>query len=216
MTIAGAMRLGIGYNRAPMGLPRLRQPLPPPQDEVQWICRCQEGDAAAFRHLVEKYQDRAFWIAYHVVGHAEDAQDIVQEAFLRAYRALPRFRAGKRFYTWFYRIVVHLGIDCLRKRRENPERTVEDAERIEAACWDPARPLLRDEAAGRVQELLGSLSDRERAILVLRDIEGFSAKEIAEVIRTNHATVRWWLFLARKSFRREWEMRYGRENPCEG
>jgi RNA polymerase sigma-70 factor (ECF subfamily) len=201
-----------------MGLPRLRRApeasdLEPPEEETQWILRCQSGDHSAFRELVERYEERAFWVAYHLVGHVEDAQDIVQEAFIRAFRAIPRFRIGRRFYTWFYRIVLHLAIDALRKRRE-ARRMSEVDESVASVGGDPSLPILKDESAARVQEMLEKLSARERAILVLRDIEGFSAKEIADIIQSNHATVRWWLFLARKQFRREWERRFGKEDPC--
>jgi RNA polymerase sigma-70 factor, ECF subfamily len=212
--IAEAPRKILGYNRAGMGLPRLQQQVSSPEDEAQWILRCQAGDSAAFRSLVERYERRAFWIAYHMLGHVEDAQDVVQEAFIRVFRALPRFRLGKRFYTWFYRIVLHLAIDTLRKRREAGGRVVEVAETLEEDAPDPSETFLRDESAARVQEVLEKLPPKERAILVLRDIEGFSAKEIADIIQSNHATVRWWLFLARKEFRRAWEGRYGKEDPC--
>jgi RNA polymerase sigma-70 factor (ECF subfamily) len=149
-----------------------------------------------------------------MVRHAEDAQDLVQEAFIRAFRAMPRFSLGKRFYTWFYQILLHLAIDFLRKRRERSDLRVEAIEALEDDEVDPMERLLRTESSERVQELLEKLPARERAILILRDIEGLSAKEIAEIIHTNHATVRWWLFLARKQFRREWENRYGEEDPC--
>ncbi len=205
---------GLVYNRAGMGLSRLPPAVRAPDDEAQCILRCQAGDAAAFKTLVDKYERRAFWIAYHMLGHVEDAQDVVQEAFIRVFRAIPRFRLGKRFYTWFYRIVLHLAIDTLRKRRETCLKSVEVAESLEAAGADPSESLLRDESAARVQELLEKLPPKERAILVLRDLEGFSAKEIADIIQSNHATVRWWLFLARKEFRRAWEARFGKEDPC--
>ncbi len=204
----------MGYNRCPMGLPRLRQAVAKPEEEAAWIARCQSGDQSAFRTLVEKYETRAFWIAYHMVGHVEDAQDVVQEAFIRVHRAIPRFRVGKRFYTWFYQIVVHLAIDALRKRRERRDMDVDEAGEIQASVQDVAERLAQDEASARVQDLLRRLPPRERAILILRDIEGFSAKEIADIIHSNHGTVRWWLFLARKSFRREWERRFGKEDPC--
>src|SRR5262249_50007825 len=162
--------------------------------------------------LVEKYEGRAFWIAYHMLGHTDDAQDVVQDAFVRAFRALPRFRLGKPFYTWFCQIVIHLAIDTLRKRRGGA-RALAVAQSPSASNGDPSDRLLKDESAACVQELLERLPPRERAILVLRDIEGVSAKEIADIIGSNHATVRWWLFLARKQFRREWESRFGKEDP---
>jgi RNA polymerase sigma-70 factor, ECF subfamily len=225
MTIAEAKLFDWGYNQGPMGLSRLPQSKVSRDEpdegrreqlqlEVQWISSCQSGDPSAFKHLVERYERRAFWVAYHMVSHVEDAQDLVQEAFIRAFRAMPRFKLGNRFYTWFYQILMNQVIDFLRKRRERSDLQVEVAESIEDSQDDPMGQLLRTESSERVQQLLVKLPPRERAILILRDIEGFSAKEIAEIIHTNHATVRWWLFLARKQFRREWESRYGEEDPC--
>jgi RNA polymerase sigma-70 factor (ECF subfamily) len=184
------------------------------QEEEQWILRCQAGDTTAFRGLVTRYENRAFWVAYRIVGNEEDARDIVQEAFVRVFRALPRFQLGKRFYTWFYQIVLHLAIDGLRKRREQVPMNVEAVEELSDSRPEPLEQLSREEFGERVQVLLERLPARERAILVLRDIEGFSGKEISEIVDSNHATVRWWLYLARKQFRREWERLYGGENPC--
>jgi len=185
------------------------------REEAQWIVRCQEGDTSAFHGLVARYENRAFWVAYRIVGNEDDAQDVVQEAFVRVFRALPRFRQGTRFYTWFYQIVLHLAIDTLRKRREQVSMSSEEAEELSDSRPEPLEQLSREEFDERVQLLLERLPDRERAILVLRDIEGFSGKEISEIVDSNHATVRWWLYLARKQFRREWERLYGGENPCD-
>jgi RNA polymerase sigma-70 factor (ECF subfamily) len=121
---------------------------------------------------------------------------------------------GRRFYTWFYQIVLHLAIDALRKRREQGSLHEDAGDSLRSPQSEPVEQLARDETADRVQALLARLPPRQRAILVLRDIEGFTAKEISDIIQTNHATVRWWLFLARKVFREEWERRYGKEDPC--
>ena len=185
------------------------------EEEIEWIRRCQAGDSSAFRGLVTRYESRAFWVAYRIVGNEDDAEDIVQEAFVRVYRALPRFRLGKRFYTWFYQIVLHLAIDSLRKKRDQSSSNAGALEDLSDSRPEPLEELSRSEFGERVQVLLERLPARERAILVLRDIEGFSGKEISEIVNTNHATVRWWLYLARKQFRREWERLYGRENPCD-
>jgi len=184
------------------------------REEAEWILRCQAGDSSAFHGLVTRYENRAFWVAYRIVGNDDDAQDIVQEAFVRVFRALPRFREGKRFYTWFYQIVLHLAIDSLRKRREQVPMSSEEVDELSDSHPEPLEQLSREEFDERVQTLLERLPARERAILVLRDIEGFSGKEISEIVDSNHATVRWWLYLARKQFRREWERLYGGENPC--
>lgn len=198
-----------------MGLPRSRRQLLASQDEEQeWIVRCQCGDASAFQSLVERYEERAYWVAYHLVGQAEDAQDVVQEAFIRVFRSIQSFRLGKRFYTWFYQIVLHLAIDHLRRRREHEALADARTQSLAAGTPEPGEAMDRHESVARVQEVLDGLPERDRAILTLRDIEGFSAKDIAEIVRSNHATVRWWLFLARKQFRREWVRRFGKEDPC--
>jgi RNA polymerase sigma-70 factor (ECF subfamily) len=206
------------YNRAPMVLSKFRIPLESADEDAQWILRCQAGDASAFRQLVERYERRAWCVAFHMVGHDEDARDIVQEAFIRVYRALPRFRVGKRFFTWFYRIILHLAIDHMRRCRERGALGLEAADAEGASTSnpssDPVRQALRDEASERVQRLLEKLPERDRAVLVLRDIEGLSAVEIAEIVGSNPATVRWWLFLARKQFRHRWESLYGEEDTC--
>ena len=90
----------------------------------------------------------------------------------------------------------------------------EEVDELSDSHPEPLEQLSREEFDERVQTLLERLPARERAILVLRDIEGFSGKEISEIVDSNHATVRWWLYLARKQFRREWERLYGGENPC--
>jgi RNA polymerase sigma-70 factor (ECF subfamily) len=197
-----------------MGLPRSHRPAFSGEEETQWILRCQSGDCSAFRCLVERYEERALRVAYHLVGQAEDAQDIVQDAFVRVFRALGSFRVGRRFYTWFYQIVLHLAIDHLRRRREHAGVSEEISSGLPAEEPEPLERLSRDESAEKVRRLLDRLSPRERAILVLRDIEGLTSKEIAEIIHSNHATVRWWLYLARKQFRAEWERRYGKGDPC--
>jgi len=80
---------------------------------------CQQGDKDAFRNLVERYQNKIFWVAYQMVGNHEEARDISQEAFIRVYRSLDKFHLTSNFYTWLYRIVVNLCIDFLRKQKPN-------------------------------------------------------------------------------------------------
>src|SRR5262245_41171772 len=124
----------------PSRLPAPSRLLPPGsvEDETDWIVRIQSGDRGAFQSLVERYEKRAFWVAYHMVGQTEDAQDIVQEAFIRVYRAIHGFRIGQRFYTWFYQILLHLAIDHLRRRREIRDIAGEAGGKLLARVEEPS------------------------------------------------------------------------------
>lgn len=169
------------------------------------IERALAGDQQAFAELVARYQRKGFWIAYHTLGRVEEARDVVQEAFLRVYRSLDKFDFARNFYTWFYRIVMNLAIDALRKVKQSRAATVEDmAERFAAPDDEPA-PLERTETRGLVWQVLDLLDDKFRSVLVLRDLQGLSCREIAPILKVTHATVRWRLHRGRKLFRERWE-----------
>ncbi|MCI0652807.1 MAG: sigma-70 family RNA polymerase sigma factor, partial [Planctomycetes bacterium] len=176
------------------------------EDRV-WAQGACAGDHAAFEALVRKYQSRCVCIARSFVRSEDSARDVAQEAFVRLYRSLHRYDPGQRFYTWLYRIVVHLAIDHLRKNRPWSRARVEAIER-EAEAWrgtaTPASGLETIELRERVAGILRALPVKYRVLLVLRDVEGFNSKEIAEIAGWNHATVRWRLHRARQLFRAEW------------
>lgn len=172
------------------------------------IRACQRGDEEAFAQLVSRYQDRAFWVAYNLVGNAEDARDIGQEAFVRVFRALDRFDFNMSFYTWLYRIVTNLAIDRLRKTRKHPTvelNELEDLIKDTASDNHPSFRIEREELKASVRSVLHTLPEKYKAVLVLRDIEGLSCKEISAITGTSHATVRWRLHTARKLFKEKWE-----------
>ncbi|MBN1418191.1 MAG: sigma-70 family RNA polymerase sigma factor [Planctomycetes bacterium] len=182
------------------------------EDEDHNLVRfSQAGDERAFQALVEKYEGRAYWIAYAVVQNAEDARDIAQEAFLRVYRSLERFDFDYKFYTWLYQIVTNLSIDHLRRAGGNRAVSLDVVGEVASRDGSPARRLERAERRRAVESVLASLPAKHRAIIVLRDIEGLSAKEISRILQCNHATVRWRLHRARSLFREVWESRYGPE-----
>lgn len=186
----------------------------PDPKEVALVQRAQQGDESAFRELVERYQRRTYWIAYNMLHSYEQAQDIAQEAFLRVFRNLPRFDTHKNFYTWLYQIVVNLCIDRL--RRASHARSVELSEigGLTDPKPDPSEATDRRDLRERVLRTLDRLPDRYKAVLVLRDIQGFSGNEIAEIVGCTNATVRWRLHRARKLFKDVWEgrtVRAGRE-----
>ena len=197
------------------GTPLGRRATPPldgaaiPEDaaiDAAILRRILDGDHEAFGELVARYQRRAFWVALHLVGRSEDARDVVQDAFVRVHRSLDRFDFGRNFYTWFYRIVMNLAIDALRKRRAAPAMPLDSAP--EPAGTDDGRPeavLERDERRGAVWTVLDRLDGKFRAVLVLRDIHGLGCREIAPIVGATHATVRWRLHRGRQLFREAWE-----------
>lgn len=179
--------------------------------DAELVRRTLAGQHDPFAALVARYQKRAFWIAFHVVGRVEDARDVTQEAFVRLYRSLDRYDFARSFYTWFYRIVMNLAIDCLRKLRSARAGSLDDvlgglADEREAG---ELPPLERQEERGMVWTILERLDPKFRAVIVLRDIHGLSCREIAPILRITHATARWRLHRGRQAFREHWERANG-------
>jgi RNA polymerase sigma-70 factor (ECF subfamily) len=176
---------------------------------VQAVARAREGDHAAFRVLVERYQGRAFSLALRVLRDEEQARDVVQDAFLKAYGALGRFEGRSGFYTWLHRIVMNLCLD--RKRREKSARQVEWSEEVERdAEADPEAPetpepelaLERAELRAELARAIGALPEDARRTLELREIDGLSYQEIAECLGVPKGTVMSRLHYARRRLRR--------------
>lgn len=182
-------------------------PAPPAPDitDVELVERALEGDADAFAGIVGRYHRRAFWIAFHVVGRVEDARDVAQEAFIRVHRSLRRFDFSRNFYTWFYRIVMNLAIDALRKRRSSRAAALDPlADRLPAE-QDTVGPVEQQETRGLVWSVLNRMDGKFKSVLVLRDIHGMSCREIAPILKVTHATVRWRLHRGRRIFREHWD-----------
>ncbi|MBK8097640.1 MAG: sigma-70 family RNA polymerase sigma factor [Planctomycetes bacterium] len=174
--------------------------------DAELIRRTAGGESDAFAALVARYQKRAFWIAFHVVGRVEDARDITQEAFVRLYRSLDKYDYARSFYTWFYRIVMNLAIDHHRKHRHDPSASLEDFQGgLPDDSADDVQPIEAAEQHGQVWRVLERLDSKFRTVLVLRDIHGLSCREIAPILRITHATVRWRLHRGRQVFRDYWE-----------
>lgn len=166
------------------------------------------GETRAFEGLVRRYEERAWWAAYHLLGDAEEARDVVQEGFLRAYKALARFDFGMSFYTWLYRIVVNLSIDAMRKRSRLKPVVLDDVAGGLAEPDPQDAPGSRMESAetiARVREVLAKLPEKYRTVMTLRELDGLSCKEIATIVRSTHATVRWRLHVARRMFKEQWD-----------
>ncbi len=169
-----------------------------------------DGDLDSFAGLMQRYERRAFWCAFHVLGEVEEARDVVQEAFLRVHRSLERFDFDRNFYTWLYRIVTNLSIDRLRKRKTEVTLTVDE----ERAGMVPDSSLLGSSAeeqmecrerSWKIRKVLDSLPTAFRTVLALRDLHGLSCREIGPILDLTYATVRWRLHKARRLFREAWE-----------
>ena len=175
--------------------------------DADLIQRTLAGEREAFEGIVLRYQDRAYWAALNLLGDPEEARDVAQEAFLRSYRALARFDFGMSFYTWLYRIVVNLSIDQLRRRSKSRPVPLDDvsAGLANEEAEPPSAGLENRDVARQVRQVLDQLPEKYRAVMVLRDLENLSCKEIAAVVRSTHSTVRWRLHMARKMFRAHWE-----------
>jgi RNA polymerase sigma-70 factor (ECF subfamily) len=175
--------------------------------DAELVRRSLAGQQDPFAALVARYQKRAFWIAFHVIGRTEDARVVTQEAFVRLHRSLASYDFSRSFYTWFYRIVMNLAIDCLRKLRStragNLDELLSGLPDLRAAAGDV--PLQRQEQHGQVWAILDRLDAKFRSVLVLRDIHGLSCREIAPILRVTHATARWRLHRGRQLFRDHWE-----------
>jgi len=182
-------------------------------DERRLIERIKQGDDDAFFKLVDRYKKKAFGIAYRFTDNAEDAEDLSQEAFLRAYRSIGSFKGGARFYTWFYRILVNLCIDHARKRRTAPgmdsasqTRSGTTGVKIEQfedhrTNTSPEKAVFTIELSERVTTAIASLPDRQKQVFILRHYEELSLKEIAETIQCAEGTVKAHLSRAVRSLR---------------
>src|SRR5262249_40926670 len=145
-------------------------------DDHQLIAECLQGDPAAFGELVHRYQDRLYHTIYRLVGNVEDAQDVVQDAFLNAYQALGGFKGDSLFFTWLYRIAVNTAISMKRKQRvtismDTQHEGGEGLEPVDASEYSrPGHALEKADQEHRIQQALNRLSPEHRTVLVLKDM----------------------------------------------
>lgn len=181
-------------------------------DEKKYIKKAAAGDAAAFEYLVLQYQPQIYRLAFRMTNHPEDAADLTQEVFLKAWNHLDKFEFKSAFSTWLYRLASNLCIDALRssRRRQNLPLTFEDEEgeeqRIEVA--DPA-PLPEDriiasEDQQRLSAAMEALEPEHRQILTLRVVNDMSYADIAEILGVKEGTVKSRLARAREKLRKNY------------
>jgi RNA polymerase sigma-70 factor (ECF subfamily) len=177
--------------------------------ELDLVTRCQAGDTDAFDELVTRYRARIFGMIYNMVHNEQDAWDLAQDSFLKAWKSIDRFRGQSSFYTWIYRIVMNVTIDWLRKKQiKGSGAEFDDA--IQPTAIDPAsrtvpktealphQTMERSEIRARIDKAIAQLSPEQRAVILMKEIDDMQYHEIAEALGCSIGTVMSRLFYARK------------------
>lgn len=178
--------------------------------------RARSGDSDAFRLLVEQHSRAIFRLAFRMTGNEEDAEDVVQETFLRAYKQLDKYEARSSFSTWLYRIASNYSLDLIRMRKRHEEKrergSVEDRDILQSIPVDspgPDRLLYGSQVKDRVNAALNELSAQERTAFVLRHFEGQSIQEIGEALGTGTNATKHSIFRAVQKLRKSLEPMVG-------
>ena len=178
-----------------------------PVAEMELVRRAQRGDLNAYDELVQRYQERIYATVYHMTSNHEDANDLAQDSFIKAYQALKSFKGGSSFYTWLYRIAVNKTINFLKQRKNRNHMSLNDLDfntenNPDLVALISENTPRRDAGLKELQEKLNAallkLSEPHRLVVVLHDVQGQSHEEIAEIMDCNIGTVRSRLFYARQ------------------
>ena len=181
-------------------------PNPGPED-LELVRRAKGDDLRAYDELIRRYQERIYATVYHMTSNHEDANDLVQETFIKAYRALKSFKGDSSFYTWVYRIAVNKTINFLKQRKNRVQLSLNDMDFNAEHDPDlvslisektPRRDLNLAELQDKLNVAMQRLSEQHRMVVTLHDIQGFSHEEIGKIIGCNVGTVRSRLFYARQ------------------
>jgi RNA polymerase sigma-70 factor (ECF subfamily) len=190
-----------------------QKPLP---QEAEWIALAQKGDKEAYRELVLGYQDRVFNMVISMVRNREQAEDITQEVFVKAFFALPRFKGDSAFFTWLFRIATNTCLDFLRKHKPaeiSLDQTITEDEESTRMTNLPAphaeQPEAKLQSEGDLAKLFNLLKPDQRMILTLREAEGYSYEEIAEMLKCGLNTVKSRINRAREALKLAYEAKYG-------
>src|SRR3981189_946433 len=180
---------------------------PSPTEETELVRRAREGDLPAYDELVKRYQERIYATVYHMTANHEDANDLAQEAFIKAFQALKSFKGGSSFYTWVYRIAVKKTINFLKQRKNKAQMSLDDLDfNVEhdpdlvalISEKTPRREVNLAELQEKLNAALQKLSEPHRLVVTLHDVQGLSHEEIAKIVDCNIGTVRSRLFYARQ------------------
>ena len=176
-------------------------------EENTLVRRARQGELAAYDDLVRRYQERIYATIYHMTSNHEDANDLAQETFIKAFQALKSFKGGSSFYTWVYRIAVNKTINFLKQRKNRSHMSLNDLDfnaehdpDLVALVSDktPRREAGLAELQEKLNEAMQKLSEPHRLVVTLHDVQGLAHDEIAEIMECNIGTVRSRLFYARQ------------------
>lgn len=178
--------------------------------EAEALRRVRGGDADGYRVLVEHYSRPVFRLAFRITGNEADAEDVVQDTFLRAYRGLAKFDERSKFSTWLYRVATNAALDVLRKRKQHAEKAepvssqaADPIDVLPAVDPSPDRLALSREVREKVEAAMSRLSPKEKAAFVLRHFEGMSIEEIGRVLDMRANAAKNNIFRAVQKLRRE-------------
>lgn len=164
--------------------------------DEELVARSRGGDADSFNQLILRWERPIYALAYRVIGREEDARDVCQEAFLRAFRALPGFKGQAKFSSWLYRITLNLCRDWIRRQKRTPvSQMPEDTDAIElASALGPAESIedlvARRELSGVVEEAMALLPEEQRTAIILKEYHGLTFQEIADMLECPLSTVK--------------------------
>ncbi len=173
-----------------------------PQDESRLIQQFKAGDLSIFEIIIKKYQDRIYNLCRYLLGHPQDAEDAAQDVFIKGYRNLKHFKPESSLYTWLYRIGVNTCLDYKRKSLPEPLKDESLAEALSSAEPSPEQHYQSKETGRAIRAAMDRLPVDSRAVIVLREIEGLSYEEMAEVLNTSVGTIKSRLSRAREELRR--------------
>lgn len=186
---------------------RTASPATATADEAELVRKSQRGDLQAYDDLVRRYQERIYATIYHMTSNHEDANDLAQDTFIKAYQAIKSFKGGSSFYTWLYRIAVNKTINFLKQRRNRSHMSLDDLDvnvennpELVSLVSDktPRREAGLAELQEKLNEAMQKLSEDHRLAVTLHDVQGVPHEEIAKIMDCNIGTVRSRLFYARQ------------------
>ncbi len=177
------------------------------EEDEALVSRAQRGQTRAFDVLIERYKERLYATVYHMTSNREDANDLVQDTFIKAYKSLRSFKGQSSFYTWVYRIAVNRTINFLKRGKNRTHHSLDnvddsiqtDPDFVELMSQDtPHREAGLHELQQQLNAALQKLSDNHRAVVVLHDVQGMTHADIAKAMKCSEGTVRSRLFYARQ------------------